>query len=61
MKPHTSTACPCHPDCQVIVKYANGYCSNKPMRAGGLRWNRRGEPFDIASFEVVDGPQEEAA
>lgn len=57
MTPHTSNSCPCHPEAKVILTYASGHIG-KPIRAGSMRWTRKGEPFDITGYEVVSLPDE---
>jgi hypothetical protein len=58
---HHGGACPCHPEALVTVQYANGYCSGNPLRAAGLRWSRRDDPWDIAAYFVLDVPEEHRA
>lgn len=54
-------ACPTNEQAEVMVKWACGFVSRHSYKAHQLRWTHKGDPFDIAAYQVVGLPEELAA
>jgi hypothetical protein len=56
---HNGRDCPVHPDTIVRLCFAYGHMTKEEgVRAGGFIWKRRGLPFDIASYMIVQEAEE---
>lgn len=50
---HNGGACPVHEKALVRVRWANGSAAERDYQAGGLRWSKRADPYDIAAYMVT--------
>ena len=58
---HSGGDRPIPSDAIVRFQFACGTISEKDRRAGDFIWRRRGFPFDVAAYKIVELPTEEAA
>lgn len=50
---HATSRCPVNAEAIVRVQFKGGHVSQREYPAGKLKWEQRGNPFDIAAYQVV--------